>query len=351
MNLYDFRPNESDTEWVLPPWGYPLGIGVNPLFLAVDGKVRPIGTAFNLGGGINITVTAYHCVEEAIREDPVLYRRFLNGQTVKDGTLNRCSLYILRNYLAAERKIHCAFVPLEHVSGGPPNDVVFCASQFTEGYASLENKISFQLPHPDDAIHSVGYHDFKFPEGGISLDAIDSFDWENDYSHELRVVEGKIKTLFLQRYANGYLHGPCFSFSGTIRSAMSGGPIFDLNRGIVFGMNSASAFDANESLGSLFFPYVLNQVKFGVNLGNNPNFRFDSKQQIIQMLEYGSIVSDGSHGELVYQQTDQGTAVSMRVEKAYQARTFDDLAAMQSGIKPTAYEGPIFVRRQEKNED
>lgn len=344
MNLFDFREGVEST-WLLPPWGYPLGIGVNPLFLELDGRVRPIGTAFNLGGGVGFTITAWHCIEEAIKQDRALSRRLGLGETPAASTLRKGGLYILRNY-AIEGGIHFRFVALEHVTAGPPGDVVFCSPHFIEGEPALEQSISFHLPAPDELVHAVGYCNFKFPEAGITLADAASFDWRRDYAHEFRVVEGVIQNVFLHEYAAGYLRGPCFSFAGELRSGMSGGPIFDLKRGVIFGMNSATAFDTNQLLGSLFFPYVLNGITFGANILGNPNFRMNATRPIIDLLEFGSIASDGSFRDLAYQQLPEGLAVSLPIAKTYRGRAFDDYKGLLAGNPPSRFDGPTYVLRK-----
>ena len=344
MNLFDFRKGE-ETTWLLPPWGYALGIGVNPLFLELDGRIRPIGTAFNLGGGVGFTVTAWHCIEEAIRQDPALSRRMNLGETPAASTLQRGGLYILRNY-AIEGGVQFRLVALEHVTAGPPGDVVFCSPHFIEGEPAMEHSISFGLPEPDDVVHAVGYCNFRFPDGGIPLAEAADFDWSRDYAHEFRVVEGAIQNVFLREYAASYLRGPCFTFAGDLRSGMSGGPIFDLRRGVIFGMNSATAFDVNQSLGSLFFPYVLNAITFGANIFGNPNFRINGTRRIIDLLDSGGIRSDGSFRDLAYQQLPEGLAVSMPIAKSYKGRAFENFAGLQAGTPPSTFDGPTFVLRR-----
>lgn len=340
MNLFDGREG-MEKSWLLPPWGHLLGLAVYPLFIEVDGRVKPIGTAFNVGGGVNITITAFHCVEEAIRLDPKLNRVLTNGGVLKDGTLERCGLYVLRNFRTDEG-IQFSFVPLEHVSGGPPADVVFCAVRFSQGQPAIGTKLSFALPEPGDLVHSVGYCNVRFPEEWISLQDAPNFDWANDYSHDFRVIESEIGHIFLKEYARSYLRGPCFSFSGKLESGMSGGPIFDLQRGVVFGVNSASGFDLNTALGSLLYPYVLNKITFGANVASN--FRLNATQHIIHMLEFGSIASDGTHELLAFSDTPEGPAVAMPIQKTYAGRVFDDLAGLQAGSPPSRDDGPRYRR-------
>ena len=345
MNIYDFRQNEGDSTWTLPPWGYPLGIGINPLFLEVEKRIWPVGTAFNTGGGANITLTAFHCIEEAIRHEPSLHRQLLENGELKNGTLNRANLYILRNYNTAEG-VQFSFVPLEHVAGGPPADVVFCATRFQTGTLTMDNKLSFRLPQPDDLIHSIGYCDFRFPSEGIPLGDVSGFDWEREYSHTFRVIESKVGCVFTSGYANGFLQGPCFTFGGRLSGGMSGGPVFDLARNVVFGVNSATAFDADVSLASLLFPYVLSPITFGVNLTDDGAFRLNSTQNIFQMLEFGSIASDGSHEDIVYQRTDDGILTTIPFPVEYHGRLFSDLRGMQKGEPPERFDGASFVRRR-----
>ena len=180
MNIYDFRSDPNSTTWTLPPWGYPLAIGVNPLFIELDGRIRPVGTAFNLGGGIGITVSAFHCIEEVLKLQPSRNNQRLFNREIKNGKLERCNFYILRCYRTGNSQFQFYFLPLETLSAGLPADVAFCAAKFVEGLHSMESKISFALPSLNQPIHSIGYCDFKFPVGGVELSEIDRFDWENE---------------------------------------------------------------------------------------------------------------------------------------------------------------------------
>ncbi len=348
MNLFDNRNGDEPT-WLLPPWGHPLGIGVNPLFLELDGWIRPIGTAFNLGGGLSVTITAFHCVEEAIKLDPLLHQRFQN-QIYKDGVLKHAGLYILRHY-PIEGGVHFSLVPLENVAGNPPGDVVFCSPQFQAGNWTMGGKLSFALPEIGDPIHSVGYCEFVFPEGGIPLADAANFDWTNGYAHSFRVIEGRIRNVFAREYAGGYLRGPCFSFEGRIAGGMSGGPIFDLRRGVIFGMNSATAFDDDLSLGSLFYPYVLNSLTCGANILGDPRFRMNVTNPILAMLQFGSISSDGSFEDLAIQASPEGHAVTIAVTDDYRDLVFDDLLGLQSGTPPQRFEGEVLFLRTVKAEE
>ncbi|MEM9494992.1 MAG: hypothetical protein AAGA09_03230 [Pseudomonadota bacterium] len=344
MNIYDFRDDPNATEWTLPAWGYPLAVGVNPLFIELDDRIWPIGTAFNLGGGIGITVSAFHCIEEALKRQPTRNNQRLFNREIKDGTLERCNFFILRSYRTGKTQIQFHFLPLEKISAGPPADIAFCSAKFVEGNLSLDSEISFALPALDQPIHSIGYCDFKFPAGGVALSDINDFDWENEYDHKFKVVEGYVENVFTHNYAQGYVRGPCFTFTESISSGMSGGPIYDLSRGVIFGMNSATAFEKGFSIGSLFFPYVLNTITFGADIFGDPRFRINSTQNIIQMLEFGSIRSDGTHSELAYHEVPEGVAVSMRIPPEYRGRVFNDLNAKQSGTPPSTYDGPIYRR-------
>jgi hypothetical protein len=347
VNLLEGRESGEST-WLLPPWGHPLGLSVYPLFIEIGGRVWPVGTAFNTGGGVNITLTAFHCVEEAIKHEPLLHEALTSTGIAEGAVLSRCGLYILRNH-RTEAGVRFHFIPLEHISGGPPADVVFCASQFVHGAASAGSKLSFALPEPDGLVHSVGYSAATFPSEGVPLDRLTQFDWANDYSHEFRVIEGRIQHLFLRQYAAGYLRGPCFTFTGSLQGGMSGGPVFDLKRGVIFGVNSATAFDDNTSLGSLLYPYVLNPITFGARIGGSLNLK--ATYRIVDMLEFGSISSDGTHSELAYKNLGAGIGVSMPIPVSYRGRVFEDLSGLQAGHAPAKFEGDLYFRRRVKSPD
>ena len=83
-----------------------------------------------------------------------------------------------------------------------------------------------------------------------------------------------------------------------------------------------------------------------MNLTDDGAFRLSSIQNIFQMLEFGSISSDGSHEEILYQESDEGILTTIPFPVEYSDRLFSDLRGMQNGEQPEAFDGPSFVRRR-----
>lgn len=74
IDIEAHKPDPTSRCWDLPPWGHPLSQGVLPLFLVLEDRMFPIGTAFTVGKKLRFLMTAEHTIGEAIKHDPVLNR-------------------------------------------------------------------------------------------------------------------------------------------------------------------------------------------------------------------------------------------------------------------------------------
>ena len=243
--------------------------------------------------------------------------------------------------------------PLESVDAGPPTDVVFAFPKFRSGFPTLVNRLSFDIPPIGELVWSIGYTGFKWPDGGIPIDAVrnGTFDWHNSYGHRLVVVEGTVQRIFTQRFARGYLEGACFSFDAEIHHAQSGGPVISLD-GIVRGVNSAGAtqfFDHPASLASLLHPFLFSTLRFGVQMGP---VRINATHRLIDLIAQGTISTDGSEENVSISQ-DHNTghpAVNPRAAVAMSDYIHDDFKSFQQSRKATTKTGTIYRIRIKENE-
>ncbi|WP_338693198.1 hypothetical protein V5279_43340 [Bradyrhizobium sp. 26S5] len=237
---------------------------------------------------------------------------------------------------------------MENVQGAPPTDVVIGYPQFQTEAPSMVNRLSFDLPIIGEKVWSVGYCEFKYPEHGIPLAAVRSgaFDWEHDYSHKLVVVEGFVQRIFTQRFANGFVEGPCFTIDAEIAHAQSGGPVLTSD-GVIRGINSAGAttfLNQPGSIISLFYPLLFMQLRFGAQMGI---VRLNATRPLIDLIGQGTIPTDGSETRVAvgHDATTGRFYVNPRVEKSVATYVHDDFAGYQAGKLATQESRPFYRLR------
>lgn len=337
IDLYEYRLDPTARTWDLPPWGHVLSKGTVPLFLRSGRKLKPVGTAYWLGGGAPFIMTALHCVTEALREDPRYERLFANGLLPEKIDLRDAAFYILHQDDCTTDGGRVSLIPLTSVNAGPPGDVAFGFPQFEEGRLTWALPISFDPPRIGSKVWSLGYTSIE-PADGISLDDLQAgaFNWARDYRHRFVVTEGTVTSIFTQRFATGFTNGPCFAFDNAIARGQSGGPIITQD-GRLVGLNSASAdsfFNRQMSLGSMFYPLLLTPLKASVSIGP-PNGRLTMNMHLplIDLIARGAIKSDGSETHVALHETSEGDryAIGPRVPREDQSNTHADFQSMQDG--------------------
>ncbi|MCK6105457.1 serine protease [Brevundimonas sp. EYE_349] len=328
VNLYDHRPSPEARTWDLPPWGHVLSKGVLPLFIRIGPRLMPIGTAYWLGGNAPFVMTALHCIAEALRHEP-RYERFLAaGNLPASLDLTNCAFYVLHQDDCTADGGRITLIPLESVDAGPPGDVAFGFPRFEAGRTTWALPISFDPPRIGSTVWSLGYTDFE-PKDGILLEDIQngSFDWAKHYRHRFVVTEGTVEEIFTQRFTAGFTNGPCFAFDNAIAHGQSGGPIITPD-GRVVGLNSATAenfFNRPMSLGSMFFPLLLNGVRASVTMGApGASLTMKMRRPLIEMVLQGAIKSDGSETHVAIHDTPEGKAIGARIPRDDQPHAHAD---------------------------
>lgn len=350
INMQEHRPSPDVRTWDLPPWGHILSKLVLPLFMRVDQKLIPIGTAYWLGGGVPFVMTALHCITEALRYQPQYERMFASDKLPSSVDLKNCAFYILHQDECTDDGGRITLIPLESVDAGPPTDVAFGYPRFEGGRATLALPISFNPPRIGSIVWSLGYTEFA-PKEGILIKEIQdgSFDWVNRYKHRFVVTEGTVEAIFTEQFSDGFVRGPCFAFDNAIDHGQSGGPIFTTD-GRVVGLNSATAtcfFDKPMSLGSMFYPLLLNGIKASVTLGQpGASLTMQIRRPLIDLVLQGAIKSDGSEANVAIYNTLEGQAIGPRVPREDQSHTHSNFSAMQSSA-PKSYLSDFgrFVRQ------
>lgn len=338
MNLRDERTDPEASQWDLPPWGHPASLMVMPLFMSVDQHYIPIGSAFALGGGIGLIMSAQHNIMEAVQQEPRLDRRRIEGLS-GPVTLRTTGLSVLHQMETAPGHFQFSFLPFATIEGAPPTDLVI-GSIRSEGITpTISLPLSFTFPDKGDVVWSLGYHDFHFPEGGIPIAAIQdgSFDWQHDYSHRFTVVEGQVEAAFTRRFAAGYVDGPCFAFDKVIPHGLSGGPIIT-ETGRLIGVNSAVVNDL--SVGSMLFPMLLHDLRFGATFDK---VTINGSRPLLGLIANGTISTDGSEGMIGYSELDHPERPAIHaVAPISHSAIFDDYRSYQDGVRATTYDGPLL---------
>jgi hypothetical protein len=126
------------------------------------------------------------------------------------------------------------------------------------------------------------------PAEGISIEAIKEggFDWNSEYSHRLRVWEGRVETIFPQKFATSYGGGPCFMVDIEVEQGLSGGPTFNTSN-FVCGINWAGVsnlMDRPANLISMIYPTLTVDIQL-VD---------DSRQTLLSLIEAGKVVADST---------------------------------------------------------
>lgn len=349
IEILSYRENVWQRQWELPPWGHPLAQGVFPLFYLVDGLLFPVGTAFTIGRGTTFVVSAAHNINEALRREQRLRYHLDRAQMSGNFTLREVGLSVLHQRPGEAGRLDLTIWPLEFVNGAPPTDIVFGFPQFQTEFPTLSSQLSFDLPQVGERVWSIGYTDMA-PRTGIPMSAVldGSFNWLRDYSHKFVVVEGTITHVFAQRFANGFVDGPCFTFDATIPHALSGGPIISAATSIVRGMNSAGAdlyLNEPATIGSLLTPLLMSTLSFGAQLA--PGVRINATSHLIQLIGQGFVRTDGSEERVGISQDAQTGQYVVHPRGETSQVIYDDFAGLQNGRRATSisHEGVYRFRR------
>lgn len=349
FNLRDARADPTLRVWDLPPWGHPAALMVMPLFLCVRDRFIPIGSAFVLNGALGLVMSALHNIEQALVHEPPFDRRRAEGNLPKALTLQHAGLSVLHHIIDDTGVARFSFLPIGSIDGAPPSDLVIGAIDLPDGTPTLALPMRFAIPDAGETVWSLGYCDFRFPEGGIPIDAIKAgtFDWARDYVHCLRVVEAQVAAAFTVRFATRFVDGPCFAFDEAIAHGMSGGPVISED-GFLVGINSAGAesfFDAPMSIASMLYPLLLTNVRAQRSFGP---ITFKTTQPLFHLIARGTIKTDGSEERIGFSGLESAGEARIHgaAPVAHQA-IFDDFAGYQLQRRASTVGGPLhhLVRR------
>ena len=325
INVREFQ-SPGEKQWNLPAWNYPLAQGIMPLCLIVNQYLTPLGTAV-LVSNLGVIVTAAHVILEALRDDPVARRAMLEGRCGTEHQVNHVQLAVLHHIKISDTTTQINIWPLENIQIPHPTDLAFGFLKFQKSFPYMSFTLSPAAPRIGETVLSIGYCDFKFPDEGISLQEIEegTFDWHEKYSHKFHVVEGKVRALFLHRFAKGYADGPCFLMDANVQHGQSGGPVFN-SAGNICGINlgGASIFtNGSSSLASLIYPALAIKLKFTMQIAKELSFQINSP--LVNLISSGGVKTDGSESLANIVAEDDGIRIDPLVHKDDAKYTFIDL--------------------------
>lgn len=350
INLQEGRPVGA-CSWELPIWGHPLSMGVFPLLAAGDipqnPRLVPMGSAFCISR-LGIVATAEHNIRESLKYHSRGARLRQRDELPESYELNDMGLAVFHQCRTGENTFIGNVWPLEGIQGAQPTDVVYGFPKFQTRFPLINFPVSFAVPRIGSRITCFGYTDVSFPEDGISVESLKAgrITWPEVYSHSFRAIEGRVTRIFTQRFANGFIRGPCITIDAEVEHGMSGGPAFN-EQGHVCGVISAGAsafFDAPASIVSLLYPTLLTEIEFGASMGP---VRINAKRPIVDLVAQGAIQTDGSESLVTIVPEQEGPVIGPMIHKEDSSFVHSDFEGYQAGEEASKETREVYWVRRE----
>lgn len=300
LELERYREGQSKT-WELPPWRHPISAAVAPLFVAKNGCLHPLGTAFVISS-LRIVLTAHHNLIFATRHHRSRQRvlEAVDDENLSRYSLDDLNLYVLLQGFNDEGAPEMRFWSVRSTVTPRPADLAYglLGRIDPDPFKFLCLPLSPAVPRLGNRVWAVGYSGISVPRGGIPMKEVEdgTFDWDRDYTHRLVVCEAEVDLIFSRKLAQGFVEGPCVRIDGEIPHGLSGGPVIS-DRGYVCGVNTSGStlfFEKPSSLVSILYPSMLSQLGLDAFNAVNPaeTTRFDLS--ILDLIRLGKVVTDGS---------------------------------------------------------
>ncbi len=340
----EFGREPGQPSWLLPPWGHAISLGVYPLLTGAEGILELVGTAFSFSN-VGFVGTALHSILEVCKAEGVAVPdlRAPHRQRHSQIRLRSSTLAVLRHTVSADNTISASIWTLETTYAFPPTDVAIAFPKFQTGFPSLSLPITFDVPRIGSIVKCIGYSSAgagaekldlaSFRDGGVNVPLT--------YEHTLQVVEARVTDIFVRRFAEGFVGGPCFAIDAEVPHGMSGGPVVN-ESGYVCGVVAAGAslfFNRPASLVSMLYPVALGTVRLGATLGP---LTINSQRTFVDLVTIKSIRTDGSELRLAFREDDGQGGVCPLIAKEDHAFVHDDFTSYQAGTGGTRATGTLF---------
>ncbi|HVF58968.1 MAG TPA: trypsin-like peptidase domain-containing protein [Thermoanaerobaculia bacterium] len=298
----------GDHLWELPSWHTYWGRFVYPLLVAnSQRRLFPLGTAFafsNLGH----VLTARHNLEEALRKHHPNAEQFVRqGMEAarSGGGLEHTHLAIFSqgpNPRLGDISLDLRVFSSIHAA--PPTDLLIGSILADDSSAlvpTMHPLITFAPPRIGEIVRCVGYTDMTVPEGGLSIDDIREgrLNPYEAYGHRLIVAVGRVKNIFIERLARGFVEGPCFTIDVDVPHGLSGGPILRSDGAVCGAVYSGAGtfFDSPTTVGALLYPIFLLPLSFGISMANGVVLMKATERPIAELVATQAIRTDGTEEE------------------------------------------------------
>ena len=328
--------------WEIPAWGHPLALGVYPFFLTRNRRLMPVGTAFCISN-LGVSMTALRNILEAARHHwGNTFIEQMDGLFTSQ-TMRDIGMAVFHHKALPGGKLSGHIWTVEFIQAASPTDAGYVFPQFQNGSLYLPLPISFAVPRIGSRVVCVGFSDLSGPDAGLSLDDIKCgrINLLDVYKHKLLAVEGRVNRIFTQRFADGFIDGPCFTIDAEIKHGMSGGPVFSEN-GCVCGFTSAAAthfFGKPASIVSLLYPALVMNIRWGGQIGS---VRISSKRRLVELIAQGAVITDGSENLITIRQEGSDVLLGPAIHGEDADCIYDDLSSFQKGCHATRESKDIY---------
>jgi hypothetical protein len=321
--------------WEIPSWGHPLALGVYPFFVSTNQRLIPVGTAFCISK-LGVCITALHNVREVVQRAWRVESGFQSNTSRTHRAEKRIGMAVFHHQAHSGRRFSGRILGSDGLEEVRPTDICYVFPQFQEEVPYLPLPLSFAVPSIDSRVVCVGFGSPAVQEEGFSLhDAqCGRLNLLDMYGHKLTAVEAHVTRIFTQRFAPGFIGGPCYTIDAETEENMTGGPVFS-EGGYVCGIISGRAtnfFGQPASTVSMLYPVISAKVRFEGQLGG---MRINSNLRLIDLIAQGSVTTDGSEHQLRKTPRGGDLSLSLRLWRVfgYSEKASHRPEAERSGVK------------------
>ena len=254
----------------------------------------------------------------------------------ESSSLSRLGLSIIHAFRSTEDNLRLSTCSIERLNGAPPTDLAFGFPTFRTDLPHLALSSSFAIPRIGSTVTCIGYGSMSFPEEDSSIADENQrvFDRLRRASPSIKLVEATVTAIFVERFARGFVDGPCFAIDAELEHGQSGGPVLN-EHGYVCGVIAAGAshfFDRPMALVSLLYPTLLCEIDMTAKMWGI--MTINNRQSLLSLIGTKSIETDDSEQDVVLT-PDQGGGfrTGPLIHRDDGPHVFHDFGKFQDGIR------------------